>query len=358
MLEIGDIREQASDIGVFFPLSYETESLGTPGSLHGHALAGRNVLQMQSAHDADASGAPTDASIARYQAAVREKQYSIVLLEPAAIAENARLNENDFVISEKTQPAFKALTEAIRLASQDAFGTKPLIVALLTHAGHHALYPVSMEHSPSLPTDARILTDDELTAMVIECGTAAKQAEQAGCDGVALNAADRSLFGESLAAFHRDGKFGGDFDDRTRFVRDCYTAMKMMTTDNLFFTIRLTLSDGIPQPDGWGMAFEDSAAPDLYEPGLLLKIMQALYGVELVFCAIGIPQINWMLEAQPESDLIRMSRMCTCIAMLDSDLQQSVQLVVPEIPSEDISFANLASGMIAGEFASFGGFLG
>lgn len=358
MRQIGDIREQASDIGVFFPLSYETESLDMPGELHGHAIASRNVLMMQSGHDADRSGAPTAATIARYQAAVQKKQYSIVLLEPAAIAENAREYANDLVICEQTKQAFTQLIEAIRQTAQEVFGSEPLVVALLDHAGHHALYPVSMEHSPSLPTDARILSDDELTAMVVSCGHAAKAAEQAGADGISLNAADRSLFGESLAAFHRDGKFGGDFDDRTRFIRDCYTAMKMLTTDKLFYTIRLTLSDGIPQPDGWGMAFEDSSAPDLYEPGLLLKIMQALYGLELVFCTIGIPKINWMLAAEPESDLIRLSRLCTCIAMLDSDLQQNVQLVIPEFPSDDIPFANLASGMIAGEFASFGGFLG
>ena len=358
MMEISDIREQASDIGVFFPLSYETEALGMKGTLHGHSLANRNVLQMQPVQDADASGAPTAETIARYQAAVREKQYSIVLLEPAVIADNARHQVGDLVLNEKTQAAFTELISAIKKAAKDAHGTEPLVVALISHAGHHALYPVSMEHSPSLPTDARILTDDELTAMVIQCGHAAKSAELAGADGIALNAADRSLFGESLAAFHRDGKFGGDFDDRSRFVRDCYTAMKMLTTDKLFYTIRLTLSDGIPQPDGWGMAFEDSAAPDLYEPALLLKILQALYGVELVFCTIGIPEINWLLAAEPESDLIRLSRMCTCIAMLDSDLQQHVQLVVPEMPTEDIPFANLASGMIAGEFASFGGFLG
>ena len=106
------------------------------------------------------------------------------------------------------------------------------------------------------------------------------------------------------------------------------------------------------------MAFEDSTAPDLYEPALLLKIMQELYGVELVICSIGIPNINWLLEPEPESVLIRMSRLCTCIAMLDSDLQQNVQLVVPEIVTDEIPFENLASGMIAGEFASFGGFLG
>ena len=357
MKDISEIREQASDIGVFFPLSYETEALETEAMLHEHKLANRNVLQMQPGHDADADGKPGGQTIARYQAAVRKRQYSLVLLEPAAIAGNARKHEHDLVLSEQTQAAFAALIAAVKQAAKDAFGTEPLVIALLDHAGHHALYPVSMEHSPSLPTDARILTDDELTAMVIECGNAAKAAELAGADGVALNAADRSLFGESLAAFHRDGKFGGDFDDRTRFVRDCYTAMKMLTTDKLFYTIRLTLSDGIPQPDGWGMAFEDSAAPDLYEPALLLKIMQALYSVELVFCAIGIPQINWLCAAEPESDLIRLSRMCTCVAMLDSDLQQSVQLVVPEAGSEDIPFANLASGMIAGEFASFGGFL-
>ena len=132
--------------------------------------------------------------------------------------------------------------------------------------------------------------------------------------------------------------------------------MKMVVSAQMFFTIRLCLSDGIPQPDGWGMAFEDSSAPDLYEPALLLKILQALYGVSLVICSVGIPDINWMCEAQPESDLLRYSRLCTCIAMLDSDLQQNVQLVLPELKTDDIPFANLAAGMISGEFASFGGF--
>ena len=65
-----------------------------------------------------------------------------------------------------------------------------------------------------------------------------------------------------------------------------------------------------------------------------------------------------MFAAEPEAEILRVSRLCTCIAMLDSDMQQNVQLIVPEIPSDDIPFANLASGMIAGEFASFGGFLG
>ena len=358
MEQITELRKQAQKTGVFFPLTEDISALDTAGELHGSALSNRRILMMQPGNDADANGAPSAATVSRYENAVRQQPYSIVVLEPAAILPDARYFPNGLVINAENQAAFAKLNQAVCAASEAAFGVRPLIVALLDHAGHHSLRPVSMEHSASLPTDAPILTDDELTALVVVCANAAKAAADAGCTGIALNAADRSLFGESLAAFHRDGKFGGDFDDRTRFVRDCYTAMKMIAGDQVFYTIRLSLSDGIPQPDGWGMAFEDESAPDLYESALLTTILRALYGVELILCSIGIPDVNWMGSSEPESDLIRWSRLCTCIAMLDSDRQQNVQLVVPEITSEDVPFANLAAGMIAGEFASFGGFMG
>ncbi|MBR4201725.1 MAG: hypothetical protein IKQ91_10755 [Oscillospiraceae bacterium] len=358
MEQLNELRKQAQKIGVFFPLTDDTSALDTAGELHGYSLKSRRILMMQPGNDGTETGAPSEETVRRYENAVRQLPYSIVVLEPAAILPEARYFSNGLVISAENQDAFTALNQAICAASEAAFGIRPLIVALLDHAGHHALRPAAMEHSASLPTDAPILTDDELTALVVVCANAAKAAVAAGCSGLALNAADRSLFGESLAAFHRDGRFGGDFDDRTRFVRDCYTAMKMIAGDDVFYSVRLSLSDGIPQPDGWGMAFEDESAPDLYEPALLTTILRALYGVELILCSIGIPDVNWMGAAEPESDLIRLSRLCTCIAMLDSDRQQNVQLAVPEISAEDAPFANLAAGMIAGEFASFGGFMG
>ena len=356
--QVQALRNEASRIGVFFPMIAETEIIGEPDTLHARPVASRRVLCMQSACDADTDGAPTDATLARYAEAVKKQQYGIVWLEPCAISAEARRYEHSLVLCEKNAEAFHRLTEAISKASEEAFGTIPVIVALLDHAGHHALTPVAVETSKALPTDARLLTDDEMTQIVLQCAEAAKAAVTAGCGGIALNAADRNLFGESLAAFHRDGKFGGDFDDRTRFVRDCYTAMKMLTGERLFYTIRLCLSDGIPQPDGWGMAFENLSAPDIYEPALLLKILQTLYGVKLVLCSIGIPDINWMLSPKRERDLIRYSRLCTCTAMLDSDMQQNVQLILPELDAEEVPFANLAAGMIKGEFASFVGYVG
>ena len=356
MNEIDEIRGIASRTGVFLPVIHDTEALNQPAELHGVTLPNRAVLQMTSGFDADESGAPSEETVARYANAVRGRLYSIVYLEPAAITPDARSQEWQLVLSERTQNAFAKLCEAIRAASQEAHGSAPLIIALLDHAGHRALSPAAAECSPSMPTHAPLISDDDLTRLVISCGEAARAAETAGVSGIALNVSGRNLFGESLAAYHRPGKFGGDFDDRSRFIRDCYTAMKM-TTASLFFSIRLSLSDGLPQPDGWGMSISGSA-PDIYEPSLLLKILRELYGAELVSCEIGIPGINWMAEPEAEDEIIRLSRLWTCIAMVDSNLQQNVQLVLPEQAEQTIPFSNLAAGMIGGEFASFAGYLG
>jgi len=349
-------RKEAQCIGVFLPLAFDLQPLQSGAALHGHTLPNRHVLLMQPGNDADAYGAPTQMTIDRYVHAVQSRPYSIVWIEPAAVSADARYYENGLVLTPEHEDSFRALVSAIISESEKAHGIKPLVVALIDHAGHHALKPVAFAHSDSLPTDAPLLTDDEIQEMIITTANAAQIAEKAGFNGVAINAADRSLYGESLAAFHREGKFGGDFDDRTRFVRDCYTAIRMMTND-LFLTIRLTISDGIPQPDGWGMAFEDESAPDIYEPALLIKILRALYGMELIACSIGIPDVNWMFAPNRESEIIRISRLCTCIAMMDSDMQENVQLILPQEYHQDIPFESLAAGMIGGEFASYAGYV-
>ncbi|MBR3267941.1 MAG: hypothetical protein IKI58_04335 [Oscillospiraceae bacterium] len=354
-MDIQEIRVKASAAGLFLPVIPETDALQTSADLHGVTLKNRAVLQMRVHFDADENGAPTAETTARYLKAVREKEYGILYLEPAALNADARAGIGQMILSKSNTGAFSALCAAIRDASVQAHGSAPVIIALLDHAGHKAIVPAAAECSPTLISDAPLLTDLDLTRLVIACGEAAASAEQAGASGIALNVCGRNLFGESLSAYHREGKFGGDFDDRSRFVRDCYTAMKM-TTENVFFSIRLCLSDGIPQPDGWGMTVSGDT-PDIYEASLLLKILRTLYGVELVSCEIGIPDINWMMQPEAESEMLRLSRLCTCVAMVDSNLQQNVQLILPELEHQTIPFQNLAAGMIQGEFASFAGYL-
>ena len=75
---IEELREEASDIGLFFPLQYDADALETEGSLHGHAVANRSVLLMQSAQDATAEGASSEDTVRRYCDAIREKADGIV----------------------------------------------------------------------------------------------------------------------------------------------------------------------------------------------------------------------------------------------------------------------------------------
>lgn len=344
------LRQKAAYLGVFLPFADETEVLGEPTTLHGHTLQNRCVCHVAPCFDADESGAPTEATLQRYRDAAASGSFGQIWSEPLALDPSGRVNAHQLMCTEENADAFRALRDAVREAAPDA-----VFVALLDHAGRHALAPVSTENCPLLPESCTILEDTALTPLIAACGFAARTASAAGCEGIALNACDRNLFADSLAAYHRDGTFGGDFDDRTRLVRDCFTAMKL-TAGNAFLSIRLTLSDGLPMPHGFGMAFEDEAAPDLSESVLLLQILRALYGVELVACEVGIPGMQWMAAETEEDPLITASRLCTCIAMLDSALQQSVQLIVPNSIDAQLPFEHLAAGMISGEFASFAGF--
>lgn len=349
-------RKQARETGVFLPLADDTAPLFTETEFNGRPVRSRIVLQPEAAFDADENGAPTAATVSRYCEAVKACCCGIVWIEPTAFTADGRADAHQLLLNADTAPQFAAMLSAIRAASQAAHGSAPQIILTLSHAGRRALSPVRMTQPDSPADTTPEITDDALLHLIVDCGAAAAAAEAAGFDGAALHAADRSLFGESLAAYHRDGRFGGDFDDRTRFVRDCYTAMRVAAA-KLSFAIRLSLSDGIPQPDGWGMAFEVESHPDVYEPCLLLNILRELYGVELVSAGIGIPGINWMRAESPEDELIRVSRLCTCIAMVDSNLQEDVRLIVPDL-CEEIPFANLAAGMIGGAFASFAGYTG
>ena len=351
------LRREAKEIGLFLPVQDDVSPIAGQTVLHGKTLASRAALLMQPVYDADEQGAPTEKTVQRYCDAVRARCCGLVWTEPVAFTPDSRRDPNQLMLTPENKGKFMSMLYEIRQAAKAAHGTAPVFVLLLDHAARNALTPVTMEQSSVLPTEAPVITDDALLHLIVDCGAAAEIAEQAGFEGIALNAADRSLFGESLAAFHREGMFGGDFDDRTRFVRDCYTAMNV-GAKNVFFSIALTLSDGIPQPDGWGMAFETESHPDLYEPALLTKILRELYGVQLVCCTVGIPGVNWMQAEEPERESIRVSRLCTCIAMLDSDRQQNVDLIVPQTDAASVPFDCLAAGMIAGEFASFAGFAG
>ncbi len=352
------LRLEAQQKGLFLPVSESTAALEQPDLLHGREIANRKVIQIPFAPDATEHGAPTEATMQRYCAAA-SRSAGMVWSEPIAICPEGRMDKAQLCLTEETLPMITAMVTAMRQAAQNSGETAPVLIALLDHAGRYAMEPQPVDRCPVLAHEnVELISDKTLSELIVTVGEAARLAEQAGFDGIAIHAAHRNLFSESLAAFSRDGVFGGDFEDRTRFLRDCFTAASL-TVNESFLCIRLNLYDGIPQPFGWGMAFEDEYAPDLSEPSLLLRVLHELYDVTLVSCEAGDPHYNPHVQCPgggddlPEHPLVGISRLCTCTAMVDSALQQNVKLILPNCSYIEAFAPNLGAGMIAEEFASF-----
>ena len=124
---------------------------------------------------------------------------------------------------------------------QERFGsTNDLFVGLqLTHSGrfsrpnsktriepkilyHHPLLDEMFGVDPEMP----VLTDAEIEELIAEYIRAAKQACELGFDFVDLKHCHGYLGHEFLSAYSRPGKYGGSFENRTRFLREIVAGIR------------------------------------------------------------------------------------------------------------------------------------
>src|SRR5699024_9623705 len=94
-------------------------------------------------------------------------------------------------------------------------------------------------------TDYPTLTDDELDRLQVHYVTAARMAFAIGCDFIDLKQCHRYLLSELLSAKTRPGKYGGPFENRTRFIREVVSRIRDACPDGLIAT-RMNVFDGLP----------------------------------------------------------------------------------------------------------------
>jgi 2,4-dienoyl-CoA reductase-like NADH-dependent reductase (Old Yellow Enzyme family) len=104
---------------------------------------------------------------------------------------------------------------------------------------------------------------------------------------VDIKACHRYLTSELLASFNREGKYGGSFENRTRFLLNIIDKIKAHV--GIDVTIRMNACDAIPYPFGWGTDINGN--PDLDEPCRLIRILWEK-GVHMVNITTGNPYYN------------------------------------------------------------------
>jgi NADPH-dependent glutamate synthase beta subunit-like oxidoreductase/2,4-dienoyl-CoA reductase-like NADH-dependent reductase (Old Yellow Enzyme family) len=139
--------------------------------------------------------------------------------------------------------------------------------------------------------DWPLVSDDYLDQLQNAYVEAARIAFEVGFDAVDIKSCHGYLINELLACHTRPGKYGGSFENRTRFLLEVIDRIRRELGDVARIVTRLGVYDAIPYPYGWGVDKDDYTRPDLTEPRRLIGLLRQR-GVRLVNITIANPYYN------------------------------------------------------------------
>jgi 2,4-dienoyl-CoA reductase-like NADH-dependent reductase (Old Yellow Enzyme family) len=315
-----DLLDDARRLGLDIRLSDDLGPLLRPGRVGPRAVGNRLAIQPMEGCDAEPDGSPDALTFRRYER-FGAGGAKLVWGEAAAVVPEGRANPRQLVCDAGHLDGLARLLEACRRAHRDAWGDDgDLLVGLqLTHSGRYSHpRPILAQHDPLLDgltfvdrkagtrvgPDDPLISDDELDRLQDRYVEAAGVALRAGFDFVDLKQCHKYLLNELLGSRGRPGRYGGPFENRTRFVREVAGRIRA-EHPGLIVATRLNVFDGLPyrvgaggvgEPCGfetpvrscWGTSEDDPHAPDLAEPIALVGQLRDL-GVELVNVTLGNP---------------------------------------------------------------------
>jgi NADPH2 dehydrogenase len=263
------------------------------------------------------------------------------------------------MINPDTLADLAGLRETLLAAHTDAGEhgrTDDLLIGLqLTHSGRFArpvdkkrLAPQILYHHPVLDrkfglNDAYpLMTDDDIARLIDDYIAAAKLVQQAGYAFVDIKHCHGYLGHEFLSAVDRPGRYGGSFENRTRFLREI-TAGIRAAAPGLGIGVRLSAFDFVPfrpGPDGNGIPDWPAGIPypyafgsddtglgiDFTEPFAFLDQLAAL-DIHLACITAGSPYYNPHIQRPalfppsdgyqpPEDPLVGVARQIAATARL------------------------------------------
>lgn len=237
--------------------------------------------------------------------------------EAVAVCHEGKANPNQLVMNEENFEEFVQLRQLILDKHREKFGTTDdLVIGLqLTHSGRfckpnsHKKFESKILYSHpflnkkfGMEADHPVLTDEEVDEIIDMYVKAAVLAQKAGYDFVDIKHCHGYLGHEFLSAIDRDGKYGGSFENRTRYLRNIVAGIKQ-AAPGLEMGIRLSAFDFIPfkkgtndqgepeQMETYPYAFggqKDGLSIDLTEPKAFLSLAQEL-GIQLICVTGGSP---------------------------------------------------------------------
>jgi NADPH-dependent glutamate synthase beta subunit-like oxidoreductase/2,4-dienoyl-CoA reductase-like NADH-dependent reductase (Old Yellow Enzyme family) len=264
--------------------------------------------------DGDSQGRPGKLTSRRYERFAAGGA-GLLWFEATAVVPEGRANPRQLWLNEDSKEDFAALIKRTRQKAAESNGPhhKPIIVAQLTHSGRYSkpgstAHPIIAQRDPyrdtltpqqkpdpdtksKIPADWPIVTDDYLDRLQDAYVKAARIAFEVGFDAVDVKSCHGYLINELLACRNRAGKYGGPFENRTRFLLEVIDKIHKELGREMPVTTRLGIYDAIPYPYGWAVDKDDYTRPDLTEPKKLIALLRDR-GVRLINITIANPYYN------------------------------------------------------------------
>jgi NADPH2 dehydrogenase len=248
--------------------------------------------------------------------------------EAVAVCHEGRANPNQLLAASDTRKGLAQLKAALIAEHLEVSGSDDgLFIGLqLTHSGRYSCpnqkgrpEPRILYRHPyldrrlNLPPDYPLLTDGEIEKIIEQFHGAAAMTSELGFDFVDIKHCHGYLGHEFLSAHTREGKYGGSFENRTRFLREVVERIRA-AAPGLQIGVRLSAFDAIPyRPDpalstpgklgpgipeehrhlipyrwGFGVNQSDPTQPDLSETIRFFSLLEEL-GIHLVNLTAGSP---------------------------------------------------------------------
>jgi 2,4-dienoyl-CoA reductase-like NADH-dependent reductase (Old Yellow Enzyme family) len=316
---VAALRERCEELGIDIGIDDEVATgtgapLAAPLPIGDRCAGNRFCILPMEGWDGTRDGRPSELVVRRWQRFGQSGAKLVWGGEAVAVRADGRANPNQLLLSRETTDDLRRLRTALVDAPLAEHGTSAdLVVGLqLTHSGRWARpdgapaprvayrHPLLDERVDA--SDADVLTDADLDGLVTAFADAARLAAEAGFAFVDVKACHGYLGHELLSSVDRPGRYGGDFEGRTRFLRRTIEEIRA-TAPSVDVAVRLSAFDVVPfteGPDGRGRpvatgpyrhAFGGDGSGvgvDLDEPHRLLGVLERL-GVRLVCITAGSP---------------------------------------------------------------------
>lgn len=313
---LDDLQQDAERLGVAVPVEHDSTRvqsiLGRSVTVGRRRVGNTLAIHPMEGCDGTADGSPGELTWRRYRR-FGAGGAKLIWFEATAVVEEGRANPRQLWIHSGNVDQYTRLLETTRQTHAEAFGRADdlLDILQLTHSGRYSYrQPIICYNHPVIDKPgSRVLTDDDIERLEDAYVAAALLAKQAGFQGLDLKMTHGYFGIELLGAKTRPGRYGGSFENRTRFLRNVLAKIRDAVGPDMLMAVRLAVFDGIPYrkdpatgigvpadvempyPYAFGINPKDPHQEDLTEPKALIALLRK-WGVELLNVSLGVPYYN------------------------------------------------------------------